>query len=99
MNTFSSAKQPYESHYYHFDTRVKVEITEVQIRKGDWLIPLDNIHRRFLIEVLEPEGPDSYFNWNFFDAILQQKEWYSAYVFEDEAAEILNSNAEFKGRI
>ncbi len=96
IDTFSSAKQPYESHYYHFDTRVKVEITEVQIRKGDWLIPLDNIHRRFLIEVLEPEGPDSYFNWNFFDAILQQKEWYSAYVFEDEAAEILNSNAELK---
>jgi hypothetical protein len=29
---------------------------------------------RFIMEVLEPQAPDSYFTWNFFDGILGQKE-------------------------
>jgi hypothetical protein len=48
---------------------------------------------RFLIETLEPTGEDSYFAWNFFDAILSQKEGYSAYAFEDIAADYLNKNS------
>lgn len=100
IDTFSTSTQPYEKHYFHYNTRITPSVQKVQILSTDWLIKIDNIHRRFLIEVLEPEGPDSYFNWNFFDAILQQKEWYSAYVFEDEAAQLLSIdkelNAEFE---
>jgi hypothetical protein len=47
---------------------------------------------RFLIETLEPQCEDSYFAWNFFDAILGQKEGYSAYDFEDSAATYLKAN-------
>ena len=36
------------------------------------------------------------FNWNFFDAILQQKEYFSAYVFEDTAAKLLKDDAKLK---
>ncbi len=36
--------------------------------------------------MLEPSGEDSYFSWNFFDAVLQEKEGYSAYRWEDLAA-------------
>ena len=45
---------------------------------------------------MEPEAPDSFFNWNFFDTILQQKEGFSAYVFEDIAKEILDNNPQLK---
>jgi hypothetical protein len=48
------------------------------------------------LETLEPEAPDSFFNWNFFDAILQQKEGYSAYVFEDLATDLLQKDAKLK---
>jgi hypothetical protein len=48
--------------------------------------------RRYLIETLEPEATDSFFAWGFFDSILQQKEHYSDYVFEDLAAELLAKN-------
>ena len=44
------------------------------------------------MEVLEPQGEDSYFAWNYFDTILQSKEGYSAYVFEDLAADYLAQN-------
>ena len=30
--------------------------------------------------------------WNFFDAALQRKEYYSGYVFEDTAAELLQND-------
>ena len=51
---------------------------------------------KFLLETLEPEAVDSYFNWNFFDTILQQKEYFSAYVFEDLAKELLDKNPKLK---
>jgi hypothetical protein len=48
--------------------------------------------RRYLIEALEPQATDSFFAWGFFDSILQQKEHYSDYVFEDLAAEFLTKS-------
>nr|GFD19633.1 hypothetical protein [Tanacetum cinerariifolium] len=48
--------------------------------------------RRYLVEALEPQATDSFFAWGFFDSILQQKEHYSDYVFEDLAAEFLAKN-------
>jgi hypothetical protein len=46
--------------------------------------------------MLEPEGEDSYFAWNFFDAILQRKEGYSDYRWEDVAAKELRDHPEIK---
>jgi len=51
------------------------------------------------METLEPEAVDSFFNWNFFDTILQQKEGYSDYVFEDLAARFLSDNPEIKSKL
>ena len=52
-----------------------------------------------MVETLEPESEDSYFNWNFFDTILQQKEGYSSYVFEDLAKEFLDKNPKIKAEL
>jgi hypothetical protein len=41
---------------------------------------------------LEPVSGDSYFAWGFFDSVLQQKEWFSDYVWEDKAYEILQND-------
>jgi hypothetical protein len=54
---------------------------------------------RYLLETLEASATDSFFNWNFFDTILQQKEGYSAYVFEDIAAYILAKNPVIKKQL
>src|SRR5690606_15062690 len=52
--------------------------------------------RRYLVETLEPNAPDAFFAWNFFDAVLQQKEHFSDYIFEDEAAKMLERDAELR---
>jgi hypothetical protein len=42
---------------------------------------------------------DSYFRWNFFDSYLQQKEYFSAYVFEDKAVDILKEKPWLKDEL
>ena len=61
--------------------------------------PMNQVANRFLIETLEPQAEDSYFSWNFFDAVLGQKEGYSAYSFEDIAAEYLKNNPGLKEKL
>jgi hypothetical protein len=67
---------------------------EMTYHVGDFLIPTSQMNRRFIVETLEPRGMDSYFTWNFFDGILQQKEWFSSYVFEDTALKLLETDSE-----
>jgi hypothetical protein len=92
IDTFSTVGFPYEGHYWHSKTKAISEKRMLRIPKGSWVISTKQKAKRFLVEVFEPTTPDSYFNWNFFDAIIQQKEWFSDYVFEDRAAALLKQN-------
>jgi hypothetical protein len=94
IEDFQTVGNPYEGHYLHYNTKVKSSNQKIAFRKGDYLISTDQKARRYLVETLEPEAQDSFFNWNFFDSILQQKEGFSAYVFEPKAREILSDMPE-----
>lgn len=96
IKDFKTVPNPYEGHYLHYDTFVTKESGKAKFRKGDFIVPLNQDGVKFLLETLEPEAVDSYFNWNFFDAILGQKEYYSAYVFEDTASQLLKDNKALK---
>jgi hypothetical protein len=91
IEDFKTVSNPYEGHYLHYNTKVKPSTQKMSFRKGDLLINTQQKARRYLVETLEPEAQDSFFNWNFFDSILQQKESFSAYVFEPKASEILEN--------
>jgi hypothetical protein len=92
-------REAWEGHYFH--SRVVVEkITHVRyFAKGDYVARLDQDANRYLIETLEPQAPDSWFAWNFFDAILAQKEYFSDYVFEDLAADFLDKNPSVRAQL
>jgi hypothetical protein len=60
---------------------------------------MDQPENRYCIEMLEPTGDDSFFSWNFFDAILQQKEGYSDYRWEDVAAEVLRMDPSLRQKL
>ncbi|MEM9897309.1 MAG: M14 family zinc carboxypeptidase [Bacteroidota bacterium] len=93
---YKTTQNPYEGHYRHYDVSVTSKQVELNFRKGDVVVPVNQWRNRYIIETLEPEAPDSFFAWNFFDAILQQKEHFSSYVFEDHAVKILEENPELK---
>jgi hypothetical protein len=97
IDSFKTSPSPYEGHYKHSDIHASPERIRKQFLKGDYVFYLvDNPYRRFLVEMLEPEGEDSYFAWNFFDAILQRKEGYSDYRWEDVAAQELRDHPEIR---
>lgn len=92
IDSYKAAPNAYESHHRNGEVQVTVQQQTIRFLKGDCLISLNQPARRFLIETLEPTGADGYFAWNFFDGILQQKEGYSDYRWEDVAAEVLKAN-------
>ena len=92
INDVSSATTPYEGHFPHRSMSVTRHEHTVPFRAGDYLFPLSQKSGRYIVETLEPEATDSFFRWNFFDTILQQKEGFSPYVFEDLALQILEQN-------
>ncbi len=93
---FKTTTLAYEGHYNHRNTVVQSKTNKLAFSKGDYIILTQQKGIKYLLETLEPEAIDSFFNWNFFDAILQQKEGYSNYVFEDTAAQLLKENPELK---
>ncbi|MCB0704994.1 MAG: hypothetical protein KDC34_06780 [Saprospiraceae bacterium] len=96
IRSFETVDQPYEGHYLH--SKVEVEkVRRIQkVYPGDYLVETGQASDLYIVSVLEPQGPDSYFAWNFFDGILMQKEYFSDYVFEDLAAEMLEKDPELK---
>lgn len=96
---YKTSPNAYEGHYQHSNTTVTKSIEKVSFQKGDFIISTQQFGVKYLLETLEPEAPDSFFNWNFFDAVLQQKEGYSAYVFEDLAVDILKKNPSLKEKL
>ena len=92
IDSYETRKMPYEGHYSHYNTAVKTETKKIKFLKGDYVISTNQTGIRYLLETLEPQAPDSFFNWNFFDTILQRKEYFSPYVWEDKAKELLARN-------
>lgn len=99
IEDYKTASRPYEGHYIHNNVQVSTKKQNLKFYKGDYLVYVNQPQNRYIMETLEPEATDSFFNWNFFDSILDQKEHYSAYVFEDTAAELLKDNPELKARL
>ena len=99
IDDYKSSPRPYEKH--HKNSAVKLSLLKQKIKflKGDYWILVDQRSKRYIFEMLEPIGDDSFFSWNFFDAILQQKEGYSDYRWEDLAAEVLKKDPSLKAKL
>lgn len=85
-------RNAWEGHYFHYGLQVEKRSERRRFDAGDYVVFCNQNANRYLLETLEPQAPDSWFAWNFFDAVLMQKEYFSAYVFEDLAAEFLREN-------
>ncbi len=96
IDSYETVNSPYEGHYLHYNTKIASTQEQVTIHKGDYLVSTQQRGVRYIMETLEPAAVDSFFNWNYFDAILQQKEGFSPYVWEDRAVSFLDENPEIK---
>ena len=90
----ASRPNAYEGHMFHDQVSLTQTTETVRVEAGDYIVSLDQDQARYVIETLEPAAHDSFFRWGFFNSVLEKKEAYSDYVFEDSAAEILRTEPE-----
>jgi hypothetical protein len=98
IDNYNSAARPYEKHHKNYNVAVSTLKEKIKFLRGDYFIRLNQTANRYLIETLEPTGDDGFFTWNFFDAILQQKEGYSPYRWDSIAAKLLENDPELNSK-
>jgi hypothetical protein len=99
ITDYKTGGKPYEGHYLHSGVKLNPKKESLQYYKGDFVVYVNQPTNRYIVETLEPQAMDSFFNWNFFDSILTMKEHFSAYVFEDTAAELLKKEPSLRKKL
>jgi len=70
---------------------------------GDVWVPLDQRSALVAVHLLEAQAPDALARWNFFDTVLEQKEYGEAYVVEPLARKMMQDDPalakEFRARV
>jgi Zinc carboxypeptidase len=93
---------PFEGrHMPRFDVE---RITEERVfAPGSVVVSLAQVTGRVILNLLEPEAPDSLAHWGFFNATFEEKEYGEHYVLEDLARQMLAADpslrTEFEARI
>jgi len=88
-------QQPFEGRHmveYGVDKFTQVKL----FPEGTALVRLNQRAARIAVHALEPEGPDSYAAWGFFDGVFEQKEYFEGYVMEKMAREMLAQDPALK---
>ncbi|HEY2963931.1 MAG TPA: M14 family metallopeptidase [Pyrinomonadaceae bacterium] len=63
---------------------------------GSIVVPLAQPLGKLVLNLLEPQAPDSFVKWGFFNAIFEEKEYAEHYVLESLAREMLAADPELK---
>ena len=66
-----------------FNVESFTELCEIQ--SGSLIVYTNQRQLRVIVNLLEPEAPDSFVNWGFFNAFFERKEYAEAYVMEPYA--------------
>ena len=72
-------------------------VTEVrEFPAGSVVVPLAQPLGKLILNLLEPQAPDSFARWGFFNAIFEEKEYAEHYVLEPLAREMMADDPELK---
>jgi hypothetical protein len=92
VENYNTSQRPNNGRYSHSNIQIRRDLQEIDFYCGDYVIETNQMANNYIVQTLEPHATDSYFSWNFFDAILSRKEYFSAYIFEEYAEEFLKNN-------
>jgi hypothetical protein len=86
---------PFEGrHMPRFEVERVVEVREFPA--GSVVVPLAQPLGKLILNMLEPQAPDSFARWGFFNAIFEEKEYAEHYVLETLAREMMAADQELK---
>lgn len=63
---------------------------------GSTVVPFNQPLARLGLNLLEPQAPDSFVRWGFFNAIFEEKEYGEPYVLEQLARDMISANPELQ---
>ncbi len=98
IQAVQSRPGPYEGHMFHEQLTLETQTETVELQAGDYWISLSQDRARYVMETLEPQAHDSFFRWGFFNSVLEKKERFSDYVFEDLALQLLKDEPALNAR-
>lgn len=81
-----------------FENRVTLTCKQTPVTEtrtypvGSIIVPMAQDAANVAIHLLEPNGPDSFVYWGFFDSVFEQKEYGESYIIEKVAREMLAKN-------
>jgi murein tripeptide amidase MpaA len=76
---------------------ITIEVRDETFPRGSVRVSTDQPLAGLAALLLEPESPDSFFQWGFFHAILSRTEYYESYAMEPLAARMLEQDLELRG--
>ncbi|MEM7354165.1 MAG: M14 family metallopeptidase [Acidobacteriota bacterium] len=88
----AATRNPFEGHARVDPGQVVVENRELQLAAGSFRVDTDQPLGNLAILLLEPESPDSYFQWGFLLEILNRTEYVESYVMEPMARRMLEED-------
>lgn len=68
----------------------------VECPKGTFVVPTNQRTLRVIVNLLEPDAPDSFVHWGFFNSFFERKEYAEAYVMEPYAKVMLENDLVLK---
>lgn len=93
IEQFRAAKVSFSAQPFEGRMRAQIsgawEALDREIPERGQFVPIAQPLARLLVALLEPQAPDSFAAWGFFNAIFEQKEHLEPYVAEQVAAAVL----------
>nr|MBP9583345.1 M14 family metallopeptidase [Ignavibacterium sp.] len=86
------ASRPYEGRQLPSFTCSAFNET-AEIEAGSLIVYTNQRALRVIVNLLEPEAPDSFVNWGFFNAFFERKEYAEAYVMEPYAKQMIKDDS------
>jgi len=91
FSNIAFAPRPYEGRQLPSFSTICFE-EEVTLPKGTYFVPTNQRALRVIVNLLEPDAPDSFVHWGFFNAFFERKEYAEAYVMEPFAKMMIENN-------
>jgi hypothetical protein len=85
-----------------FEGRVRATATPVEEKRrekfppGSVRVPTDQPLGDLAVALLEPAGPDSFYQWGFFHEVLQRTEYIDAYIMEPMAERMMQADPKLR---
>jgi len=96
IDSFEPARRATQGHYFNSNVKLRTVTQEVSFFRGDYVVPVNQKSKRYIITMLEPQSASGFFAWNFFDSFLEGQDWFSVWGFESHLKELLDHDRDLQ---